>query len=206
MRPGFGQFNTASTEFLQFAAQYGGNDVLLNTPLLPGAQRWELADLVKLRLSVEQHGLKLMALENVPTPFYDHIMLNGPRRDEQIDNVSKHPISDDEIKRAKDSILNGFVFNLDSPDKILRERMAYEFYGYPQDYLEKFRAGVEKVAPADVARVATKYLHKDQLAVMVVGHSSEFDKPLPSLGPVTKIDISIPPPPGEPGPAAKPAQ
>ena len=126
--------------------------------------------------------------------------------DEQIDNVSKHPISDDEIKRAKDSILNGFVFNLDSPDKILRERMAYEFYGYPQDYLEKFRAGVEKVAPADVARVATKYLHKDQLAVMVVGHSSEFDKPLPSLGPVTKIDISIPPPPGEPGPAAKPAQ
>ena len=65
--------------------------------------------------------------------------------DEQIDDVTKHPISEDEIKRAKDSILNGFVFNLDSPDKILRERMAYEFYGYPQDYLERFRAGVEKV-------------------------------------------------------------
>ena len=65
--------------------------------------------------------------------------------DEQIDDVTKHPISDAEIKRAKDSILNGFVFNLDSPDKILRERMAYEFYGYSQDYLEKFRAGVEKV-------------------------------------------------------------
>ena len=51
------------------------------------AQRWELLDLVKLRLSVEQYGLKLMALENVPTPFYDHIMLNGPRRDEQIENM-----------------------------------------------------------------------------------------------------------------------
>jgi mannonate dehydratase len=87
MRPGFGQFNTATAEFLQFAAQYGGNDVLLNTPLLPGAQRWELSDLVKLRLSVEQYGLKLMALENVPTAFYDHIMLNGPRRDEQIENM-----------------------------------------------------------------------------------------------------------------------
>jgi zinc protease len=126
--------------------------------------------------------------------------------DEQIDNVNKHPISDDEIKRAKDSILNGFVFNLDSPDKILRERMAYEFYGYPQDYLERFRAGVEKVVPADVARVAAKYLHKDQLNVLVVGHSAEFDKPLSSLGPLTKIDISIPPPPGESEPAAKPAQ
>ena len=126
---------------------------------------------------------------------------------EQIDNVSTHPISEAEIKRAKDSILNGFVFNLDSPDKILRERMAYEFYGYPQDYLEKFRTGVEKVTAADVAQAVAKYLHKDQLAVLVVGHASEFDKPLSSIGPVTTLDITIPPPPGEqPEPAAKPAQ
>jgi zinc protease len=126
--------------------------------------------------------------------------------DEQIDELGQHPISDVEIKRAKDSILNGFVFNLDSPEKILRERMAYEFYGYPADYLERFRAGVDKVTQADVARVAAKYLHKDQLAVLVVGHSSEFDKPLSSLGAVTNIDITIPPPPGESGAPAKPAQ
>jgi zinc protease len=120
--------------------------------------------------------------------------------------VTKHPISEAEIKRAKDSILNGFVFNLDSPEKILRERMAYEFYGYPADYLERFRSGVEKVTQADVARAAAKYLHKDQLAVLVVGHTSEFDKPLSSLGPVTSIDITIPPPPGEPATPGKPAQ
>ena len=87
MRPGFGQFNVATPEYLQFAAQFGATDVLLNTPLLPGSARWELFDLVKLRLSVEQWGLKLTALENVPTAFYDHIMLNGPRRDEQIENM-----------------------------------------------------------------------------------------------------------------------
>jgi mannonate dehydratase len=87
MRPGFGQFNVATDEYLQFAAQFGATDVLLNTPSLPGAQRWELFDLVKLRVKVEQYGLKLTALENVPTAFYDHIMLNGPRRDEQIENM-----------------------------------------------------------------------------------------------------------------------
>jgi mannonate dehydratase len=87
MRPGFGQFNVATTEYLQFAAQFGATDVLLNTPVLPGAQRWELVDLVKLRVAVEQYKLKLTALENVPPYFYDHIMLNGPRRDEQIENM-----------------------------------------------------------------------------------------------------------------------
>jgi zinc protease len=115
----------------------------------------------------------------------------------EIDNLEKNPISDEEIKRAKDSILNSFVFNFDSPEKVLRERMAYEFYGYPADYLERYRAGIEKVGKEDVARAAAKYLHKEKLAVLVVGNTTEFDKPLSSLGSVTNVDIAIPPPPGE---------
>ena len=88
MRAGFGQFNQATPEYLRFAQQYGVTDILLNTPQLPTAGgQWQLADLVKLRLSVEQHGMKLSALENVPSNFYDHIMLNGPNRDEQVDNM-----------------------------------------------------------------------------------------------------------------------
>lgn len=119
--------------------------------------------------------------------------------DQQIDDLKTKPVTDDEIKRAKDGILNAFVFNFDTPDKVLRERMAYEFYHYPPDFLEQYRAGIEKVTTADVNRVAAKYLHKDQLATLVVGNTSEFDKPLSSLGAVTDIDITIPPPPGEGG-------
>ncbi|MGC2194085.1 MAG: insulinase family protein [Terriglobales bacterium] len=114
-----------------------------------------------------------------------------------VDDLQKSPITDEEIKRAKDSILNSFIFNFDTPDKVLRERMAYEFYGYPLNFLEQYRAGIEKATVADVNRVAAKYLHRDQLAVLVVGNPKDFDKPLSALGPVTNIDITIPPPPGE---------
>ena len=117
--------------------------------------------------------------------------------DEEIADLKKRPIDDEEIKRAKDSILNSFVFRFDSPEKVLQEKMAYEFYGYPLDFLESFQKGIEKVTKEDVAGVAAKYLHRDQMAVLVVGHVSEFDKPLSSLGPVKKLDITIPaPPPG----------
>ncbi len=109
--------------------------------------------------------------------------------------MPKHPINDEEIKRAKDSILNSFIFRFDSPDKVLREKMAYEFYGYPLDFLENFQKEIEKVTTEDVARVAAKYIHRDQMAVLVVGNASEFDKPLSSLGTVDKLDIAIPPPP-----------
>lgn len=89
MRPGFGQFNTASSEYLRFAAQYGVKDILLNNPILqeekPGV--WSKKELVKLKLSIESYNLQLSAIENVPTHFYDHIMLNGPNKNMQIENM-----------------------------------------------------------------------------------------------------------------------
>jgi zinc protease len=114
---------------------------------------------------------------------------------EDIDNLARQPITEEEVERAKDAILNAFVFRLDSPDKILGERMTYEYYGYPPDWLDRYQAEIKKVTAGDVNRVAAKYLHKDQLAVLVVGNTKDFDKPLSSLGAVKEIDITIPPPP-----------
>jgi zinc protease len=114
---------------------------------------------------------------------------------EDIDGLVKQPIGDEEIQRAKDAILNAFIFRLDSPDKILAERMVYEFYGYPADWLDRYQAEIKKVTATDANRVAAKYVHRDQLAVLIVGNAKEFDKPLSSLGPVKEIDITIPPPP-----------
>jgi len=106
--------------------------------------------------------------------------------------LSTQPITAEEVREAKDSILNRFIFNFDSKDKVLGERMLYEFYGYPADFLQQYRAGIEKTTAADANRVAKKYIHPQQFAVLVVGNQAEFGKPLSSLGPVTDIDISIP--------------
>jgi zinc protease len=124
---------------------------------------------------------------------------------EDVDNLAKQPITEEEIQHAKDGILNAFIFRLDSPDKILGERMTYEYYGYPPDWLDKYQAEIKKVTAADVNRVAAKYLHKDDFAVLVVGNTKEFDKPLTSLGAVKEIDITIPPPPGTADDSTKPA-
>jgi len=95
MRAGFGQFNSATPEYLRFASQYGVKDILFNNPILqeekPGV--WSKKELIKLKLTVESYGLQLSAIENVPTHFYDHIMLNGPNKNQQIDNMIKNIIN-----------------------------------------------------------------------------------------------------------------
>ena len=76
---------------LQFSQQFGITDVAIqsyDTSGIPSSGgKFELHDFVKLRLQIENFGMKLTALENVPSNFYDHIMLNGPKRDQQIENM-----------------------------------------------------------------------------------------------------------------------
>ena len=77
--------------------------------------------------------------------------------------------------------------------------MRYEFYGYPLDFLERYRSEIDKVTVEDVNRVAKKYVHPEQLPVLVVGNEGEIGNQLTSLGPVAPIDITIPPPPAQLG-------
>ena len=41
-----------------------------------------------------------------------------------------------ELRKAKDQVLNSFIFHYDSPDKTLNEQVTLAFYGYPADTLE----------------------------------------------------------------------
>jgi zinc protease len=120
---------------------------------------------------------------------------------EEIDNLLKTPATAEELSRARDTILNSFVFNFDTKQEVMAERMLYEFYGYPPDFLERYRAGIEKVTVDDVARVARAHVQRDKLALLVVGKASDFDRPLAGFGPVATLDIAIP----EGTTAAKPA-
>ncbi|MBM4436094.1 MAG: hypothetical protein FJ029_02405, partial [Actinobacteria bacterium] len=54
-----GQFSELSDELLRFCAQLGVSGVVLNTPKLPGEQRWEFMDLLHLRTRCEAVGLRL---------------------------------------------------------------------------------------------------------------------------------------------------
>jgi zinc protease len=109
------------------------------------------------------------------------------------------------LARAKDNILNSFLFKYDTREKVLAERVRLEFYGYPADYLETYKAALEKVTVADLNRVATKYIHPDKLAVLVVGNGPEIKPGLDELkqGPVQPIDITIPMPKQPEGPGQK---
>jgi hypothetical protein len=72
--------------------------------------------------------------------------------------------------------------------------MTYEYYGYPADFLQKYTEAVKKATKADLQRVAKQYWDPNKMVVLIVGKTSDFDKPLTSLGKVETIDVTIPQP------------
>jgi zinc protease len=116
--------------------------------------------------------------------------------EEEVRGIIDRPPDQAEMARAKEAILNSFVFRYDQPSEVLSQQMTYAYYGLPADFLEKYRANIEKVTADQVAAVAKKYIDPDKLTLLVVGNPAAFDQPVDTFGEVTTIDITIPPPIG----------
>ena len=95
MRVGVGQLRNPSRERLRFIEQLGVKDVIFNfagnavDAPLSGESSWDFQELVQLRNRVEDAGLRLAAIENIPLDFYDDVMLGRDGRDEQLEGVKE---------------------------------------------------------------------------------------------------------------------
>ncbi len=110
--------------------------------------------------------------------------------------VDKAP-SNEEVAKAKTSILNSFVFRSDSTAEILRQQMVYEYYGYPLDWLSSYRTGIEQVTADQVRAAANTYVRPEDFSILVVGPKEGLDRPLSDFGTVQIVDITIPEPEAE---------
>jgi zinc protease len=115
--------------------------------------------------------------------------------DAEVQRIRMTEVTDDELNSARQTVINGFVFNFDTPSKTLNRLLTYRYYGYPDDFIFQYQKAVEKVTRADILRVAKQYLDPAKFVIVAVGNPKDFGTPLTSLGlPVSDIDLTIPAP------------
>jgi zinc protease len=113
---------------------------------------------------------------------------------EEARNIAATPPGQDEIERSRGSLLDSFVFRVDSSRKVMNQALTLELNGYPADWLSRYRAGIEAVTPAQVRDAAARHLRPQDFAIFVVGPAEGRDRPLTDFGKVTPVDISLPQP------------
>ena len=103
--------------------------------------------------------------------------------------MKQEGITQEELDRAKSSLLNSFIFEFTTPFQIVNKQVAIAFDNLPKDFLEIYRERITEVTLEDVNTVAQRYIHPDRMLLVVVGNSDNFDGPLNQLGPVEEISL-----------------
>ena len=108
---------------------------------------------------------------------------------EELEKIRKSPIDKEELTQAKETFMNQFVFRFTTSASIVGQKVDIEYEELPLNYLETYLGNVQAVTHEDIQQVARKYLHPDEIKILVVGDKDKFDKPLDSFGKVNVIEL-----------------
>ncbi|MBI4477920.1 MAG: insulinase family protein [Acidobacteria bacterium] len=101
------------------------------------------------------------------------------------------PVTDEELKVAKEGMIQGLPELFESVSAINRSITALLVEGLPEDYYQQVARNVSAVTKEDVVRVAKQYIDLDHLAIVIVGDRATIEAPLKAtkIAPITVLDI-----------------
>ena len=100
------------------------------------------------------------------------------------------PVTDEEVAFAKRTIVQGYPRSIETNAGVVSQLADLAFFGLPEAEMTNFLTRVLAVRPADVTRVARRYLQPDQFTIVVVGDLATIRPGIEALhlGPVTVLD------------------
>jgi zinc protease len=98
------------------------------------------------------------------------------------DLLGQRPLSDDEIKFAKDSIVLSLPGENETAGEVASSYNNILVYGLPDSYYNDLVGKVNELTPAQLASAAGRLVHPDALTWIVVGDLSKIEAPVRKLG------------------------
>jgi zinc protease len=111
---------------------------------------------------------------------------------QEMEKMTATPPTDQELHTSKRSYIDQFPGNFATKGQVAGLFAQEEFTGrYAQDpdFWKKFRERIDAITPADVERVAKKYLEPKRSVILIVGQKNEISLGMPEH-PVQLKDLS----------------
>ncbi len=99
----------------------------------------------------------------------------------ELDGIHTTPLTDTELRMAKDSIIRSMPGSFESADGVNGQMQDLWTFGLPLDYYEKLPARIEGVTSADAQQAATKYVKPANVLVIAVGDKAKIEGGLKDL-------------------------
>jgi predicted Zn-dependent peptidase len=93
----------------------------------------------------------------------------------ELKRISTDDVGPVELENAKRAIVGRFALSLENPRSFLGNLFEQETLGLPDDYWDHYAERIAAVTPADVKRVAAKYVDTTKLQIVAVGDASKVE-------------------------------
>ena len=158
----------------------------------------------------EEHGYSYGAgssfvMRKAPGPFLAGAGVQTDKTSESLTEFFKElngilqPIPPNEIEKAQNFLTYSLPGDFETNSDLMARLQTLLVYGLPLDYYDKYVDRLRAVTPADVGRVARKYIDPEKLLVVVVGDRKVIEPGIQALnlGPVTAMTVEqvLGPPP-----------
>lgn len=107
----------------------------------------------------------------------------------QVRRIRTETVSAAEFEGAKSYLLGSYPLRFETPAQIASRVAEARLQGLPVEQVRDYRRRIEAVTPADVQRVARRWLHPDSLVIVVVGDASKVLPGLQKIAPVSVVDV-----------------
>jgi predicted Zn-dependent peptidase len=93
----------------------------------------------------------------------------------QVERIRETPVTDDELRIARDGILNSQAFEYDSGEEIVADLMDLVYYGLPRDHDERVLERIASITRDDVREAANALVRPELMSVIAVGDTTAMD-------------------------------
>ena len=107
----------------------------------------------------------------------------------EISALATDEVGDGELKDTKDEIIRSFPARFATANQVAAQMAGLAVYDLPDNDLQTFTARIASVTVGDVRKTAQKYLHPDNLVIVVVGDRSSIEPSLRRIGDVELRDL-----------------
>ncbi|MCK4526580.1 insulinase family protein [candidate division WOR-3 bacterium] len=112
----------------------------------------------------------------------------------EFENIRDKKVSIEELKVAKESLINSTVTRLGNDWDYIQRLLSLELLGLPLDYYLSYNDNIEKVTLNDVLNAAQDFINPEKLAIVIIGDrdKTNMDALREQFGEVEFIEYKIP--------------
>jgi zinc protease len=103
--------------------------------------------------------------------------------------ITVEPISAEELEMVKNYVIGSFPLQIETPQQVAARVAAIILYGLPRNYYDTYREIVANLTCEELFAAAKKYLHPNDVTIVVSGNVDAIRSGMEELGPLSVYDM-----------------